>query len=230
MATNITSRMLYEMTKTFRGGIDVWKKEKGHKSPSPMVAGARLTNPFKMGGTAYAGDLLSVNNTEKKATLLKVFVVGEAALADSTTIKLTGLSEGQFSHIPSVGDLIMKAPTGATTKGQSAKVTNVAYEGGMFIVTIDVTLGVLAKDTLLVEAAGTSASATASVLVAKVNSFVDSDQTMDAPTITIGGFTPIDFTFTPVEHGAAKIVRMTPIPEYIKASNKANYPDTYFEL
>ncbi len=224
---NITAQHLYQMTSKFRGGIYVWKKEKCKRARSVQVSGSRLMNLFKNGGIFYAGDLLKVDDENKQAWALKVFTVAAAVGSTDTVITVTG---DQLSHVPSVGDIIMKTPATATTTGQSTEITAVSWDNDVYTLTVDTALGALAAGDMLVEGSATSATSADTVLIDKVNSFIAADEIQGAPNYNVGGFEHLDFVITPVEHDSAIKARMSPIPAYLEAYNKANYPETYFEL
>ncbi len=223
---NITALMLYEMSREYRGGDYVWTKNDGKRGRAAQVGGSHWKNPFPNGGTAYAGDLWMVDDAAKEALLLKVFKVKTATTASATEVVLYGT---KFSHVPSVGDILMVAPTAVTDDGQSTKVTAVEWANDEYTITIDTALGVVAAGALLVEATGTAAAADATVLIDKVNSWVIADINC-MPTPTVGGFTLLDTKVTPYRHESAIKAKMSPIPAYLETYNKAPYPETDFEL
>lgn len=228
---NITALMLYEMSREYRGGDYVWTKNDGKRGRAAQVQGSKWMNSFPNGGTAWAGDLWMVNDAKKEAYLLKTFKVKEAVAASATSVKLYGT---QFSHVPSVGDFLMVAPSAVDATGQSTKVTAVSWENDEYTITIDTALGAVAADAILVEAdsglaANPVAESAANVLINKVNSWSIADINC-VPTPTIGGFTLLDTKVTLYRHESAIKHKMSPIPSYLESFNKAPYPETDFEL
>lgn len=103
--------------------------------------------------------------------------------ASGTTINIK--ADG-YSDAPEVGQILMKAPQTATGTGQSGKVTAVVYDKAneQFVVTVDTSLGTLAANDILVEASGSAASASATVLVPNPNVFNEADRDLLPPRAT----------------------------------------------
>jgi hypothetical protein len=118
--------------------------------------------------------------------------------------------------------LIMKAPSAANGTGQSAVVTNVVYDEAneQFAVTLSVALGSLAAGDILVEAAGEEASASATVLVPKPNTFIEADRDL-MPTEGFGLNGQANYSISTVYNKQAWIQRMQPLPAYVLANNRS---------
>ena len=117
--------------------------------------------------------------------------------------------------------LLMVAPNNVATTGQSAKVTAVEYNAAtqIFAVTVDTSLGAIAKGTILVEAKGTAANAKAEVLVANPNTFVEADRDL-LPTEGYG-IENANYSISTVYDKQAWIARMQPLPDYVLAKNRS---------
>jgi hypothetical protein len=119
--------------------------------------------------------------------------------------------------------------TGAVTKtvadatGQSAKVTAVSFDATnkRFEVTLAATLGsaLTGGTTILVEANGTSASASAKPLVPNPNVFNEADRDL-MPTEGFG-IQNANYSISGVYNKQAWIARMQPLPKYVLAKNKS---------
>lgn len=120
--------------------------------------------------------------------------------------------EGSFAVIASESDYT----------GQSAIVTAVTYEeaNSRFVVTVDTALGALSANDILVEAEGTEASASASVLVPNPNSFIEADEDL-LPSDGSLGIENVSHSYSPVYDKKAFVQRMQPLPEYVLAKNKS---------
>jgi hypothetical protein len=118
--------------------------------------------------------------------------------------------------------LIMKAPSAANGTGQSAVVTNVVYDetNEQFAVTLSVALGSLSAGDILVEAAGDEASASATVLVPKPNTFIEADRDL-MPTEGFGITGQANYSISTVYNKQAWIARMQPLPAYVLANNRS---------
>src|SRR5574344_1032984 len=106
--------------------------------------------------------------------------------------------------------------------GQSAKVTAVAFDKAneKFTVTLDNALGILAAGTILVEAAGDEATASATVLVPPPNTFIEADRDV-LPTEGYGITGEANISISTVHNKQAWIARMQPLPGYVLAKNKS---------
>ena len=152
-----------------------------------------------------------------------IFRSFKAVSASGTTVVING--DG-YSDVPEVGMLIMVAPDDVATTGQSAKITAVEYDATnkRFNVTVNTALTVSAGD-ILVEAAGTSASASAEVLVKNPNTFIEADRDL-MPTEGYG-IENANYSISTVHDKEAWIARMQPLPTYVLAKNRS-YIDGIF--
>lgn len=142
---------LFNTAQSYRGGKFVWVKNAGDSSRSTVLNGNKILNPYKGVGYAYAADLFEYK-LGGSGYLLKTFKVAAPAAIDATTIYVNG--DG-YSHVPEVGNILMKAGATADTKAQSATVTAVTWISSTerFAVVLDKALGVLTTSDILVEAA-----------------------------------------------------------------------------
>ncbi len=215
MVTNL--QYFFETAKKLRGGRWVWVKDGNGENRNNILLGGTIANPNKGFGHLWAGQLLQYTPGQPML-IFRSFEISKASAAAATTIYIKG--DG-YSDAPEVGQLIMVAPQTAATTGQSAKITDVTYSetNEEFTVTIDTTLGALTVGTILVEAAGTAASASATVLCPKPNVFNEADRDM-LPTEGYG-FQNANYSVSGVYNKQAWIAKMQPLPAYVLAYNKS---------
>ena len=223
MVTNLA--YFYETSQKTRGGKWVWVKDSNGESRKNVLLGGTILNPKKGFDHLYAAQLVQYTPSVGCLIFRSFGVKTATAAATDTTIYLNG--DG-YGDAPEVGMLIMKAPSAATGKGQSALVTNVVYDEAneQFAVTLSVALGALAAGDILVEAAGEEASATASVLVPKPNTFVEADRDL-MPTEGYGLSGTANYSLSTVYDKQAWIQRMQPLPKYVLDMNRS-YIDGIF--
>jgi len=223
MVTNLA--YFYETSQKTRGGKWVWVKDSNGESRKNVLLGGTILNPKKGFDHLYAAQLVQYTPSVGCLIFRSFGVKTATAAATDTTIYING--DG-YGDAPEVGMLIMKAPSAATGKGQSALVTNVVYDEAneQFAVTLSVALGALAAGDILVEAAGEEASATASVLVPKPNTFVEADRDL-MPTEGFGLNGTANYSISTVYDKQAWIQRMQPLPQYVLAMNRS-YIDGIF--
>ena len=223
MVTNLA--YFYETSQKTRGGKWVWVKDSNGESRKNVLLGGTILNPKKGFDHLYAAQLVQYTPSVGCLIFRSFGVKTATAAATDTTIYING--DG-YGDAPEVGMLIMKAPSAATGKGQSALVTNVVYDEAneQFAVTLSVALGALAAGDILVEAAGEEASATASVLVPKPNTFVEADRDL-MPTEGYGLNGTANYSLSTVYDKQAWIQRMQPLPQYVLAMNRS-YIDGIF--
>ena len=223
MVTNLL--YFFETAKKVRGGRWVWVKDGNGENRSNILLGGTLANPNKGFGHIWAAQLLQYIPGQP-ILLFRSFAISKASTGTTLYIKGDG-----FSDAPEVGQVIMVAPDDATTKGQSAKITNVVYDesAAEFTVTIDTALSAsaLAADTILVEAKGTAASDEAEVLCPKPNIFNEADRDL-LPTEGYG-IENANYAISGVYHKEAWIAKMQPLPKYVLAYNKSLI-DGIFEI
>lgn len=223
MVTNLA--YFYETSQKTRGGKWVWVKDSNGESRKNVLLGGTILNPKKGFDHLYAAQLVQYTPSVGCLIFRSFGVKTATAAATDTTIYING--DG-YGDAPEVGMLIMKAPSAATGKGQSALVTNVVYDEAneQFAVTLSVALGALAAGDILVEAAGEEASANASVLVPKPNTFVEADRDL-MPTEGYGISGTANYSISTVYDKQAWIQRMQPLPQYVLAMNRS-YIDGIF--
>lgn len=213
--------VFFESSKKYRGGRAVWWKDSNGENRRNTLLGCTIKNPSKGLGHLYAAQLLQYTLCEE-GLLFRSFAV--KANSTGTTIKING--DG-FSDVPEVGMVLMIAPDDAATEGQSTLITAVAYDStnSVFNITVDTALTVT-TDTILVEAVGTAASATATVLVPNPNTFIEAD-TDTPPTDGSFGITNVNVSIHTVFDKLAFTKRMQPLPKYVLAKNRS-YIDGVF--
>lgn len=191
--------------------------------------GGQIMNPFKAPAKFYAGDLFELRFDEKGESpvlyLLKTFKVKSSS---GTTVKI--YRDG-YSHVPCVGDILMKAPdTIGGTGAQASTVSAVVAEqdGATDVWTLTVSAAITASDgDILVEAE--SENATGTMLVKTVNSVAPCDgdfvymPTTNSTTDTSG----VRMYYTPVMHGTMYIHKMSPMPDCVLALNKSRFNGWY---
>lgn len=216
--------VFFETSTKYRGGKSVWVKDSNGEDRKNVLLGCTIANPPKGMGHLYAAQLFQFTPFQS-GYIFRSFAVKTASAIDAKVITLNG--DG-YSDIPEVGMLLMVAPATATTTGQSAKVTDVAYDSAneKFTVTIDTALGVLTTSSILVEAVGTAASATATVLVPNPNTFIEADRDL-IPTDGSYGLTNVNYSVSTIYDKQAWIQRMQPLPTYVLAKNRS-YIDGIF--
>ena len=206
-----------------------------HSFIYPTIGGY-IVNPFNGKAKMYAGDLAEYDPMTSKIKILKTYVVAKAVAESETTVLL--VRDG-YHHRPLVGDNIMVAPESASGTGTAVTVTAVkattdSTAGDVWQLTVSDAPGVVAKNTVLVEAeeAGTSKSP----MVTNPNVFFPSDT---------------DFFYNPNDeedgddeyykarytinlpllgHGVKMYAdKMSPLPGYIKSMNKSLW-NGWFEI
>lgn len=206
----------------YGGSRPVFVELKGIKNDLVFPTfGMKLLNPFPQYGKMFAGDLAEFT-VDGVGYLLKTYGLSKATLVDDTTIYI---KNDKFRHIPNVGDVLMKAPDVVTTTGKAVTVLSVIDEAVDGIkswkVTISAALGVLDKDTVLVEAE--EAGDDKSVLVKNPNTFIPNDlDFIYSPASSDSDFNGARYFITPALHGTAWEYRMSPIPPYVETLNKSN--------
>lgn len=216
MVTNLA--YFYETSRKTRGGKWVWVKDSNGEQRGNVLLGGTILNPKKGFDHLYAAQL--VQYTPAVGCLIfRSFAIKTASGASATTIYVNG--DG-YGDAPEVGMLIMKAPSAANGTGQSAAITAVEYdeENERFELTIGTALGALSVGDILVEASGTTASASATVLVPKPNTFVEADRDL-MPTENYGLDGTANYSISTVYNKQAWIQRMQPLPAYVLANNRS---------
>lgn len=217
MVTNLA--YFYETSQKTRGGKWVWVKDSNGEQRGNVLLGGTILNPKKGFDHLYAAQLVQYTPAQGCLIFRSFGVKTATSAATDTTIYVNG--DG-YGDAPEVGMLIMKAPSVATGTGQSAVVTNVVYDetNERFAVTLSVALGALAAGDILVEAAGSAASETATVLVPRPNTFIEADRDL-MPTEGFGITGQANYSISTVYNKQAWIARMQPLPAYVLANNRS---------
>ena len=212
MVTNLA--YFYETSQKTRGGKWVWVKDSNGEMRGNVLLGGTILNPKKGFDHLYAAQLVQYTPAQG-CLIFRSFGVKSAS---GTTIVVNG--DG-YGDAPEVGMVIMKAPNAATATGQSALITKVEYSEANeeFTVTVDTAL-TLSKGDILVEAAGEKASASATVLVPKPNTFIEADRDL-MPTEGFGLTGKANYSISTVYNKQAWIARMQPLPAYVLANNRS---------
>lgn len=221
MVTNLA--YFYESSKKVRGGKFVWVKDSNGELRGNVLLGGTILNPKKGFDHLYSAQL--VQYTPGAGCLIfRSFSVARSALG---TARVIYLNADGYSDAPEVGMVLMKAPSTVTTTGQSAVVEEVEYieNEGVFKVGLSIALVALAQGDILVEATGTTASETATVLVTNPNTFIEADRDL-LPTDGYG-FENANYSISTVYNKQAWIARMQPLPPYVLAKNRS-YIDGIF--
>ena len=217
MVTNLA--YFYETSQKTRGGKWVWVKDSNGEMRGNVLLGGTILNPKKGFDHLYAAQLVQYTPAPGCLIFRSFAVKTATSAATDTTIYVNG--DG-YGDAPEVGMLIMKAPSAATGTGQSAVVTDVVYgeTNEKFAVTLSVALGSLSAGDILVEAAGDEASASATVLVPKPNTFIEADRDL-MPTEGFGLTGQANYSISTVYNKQAWIARMQPLPAYVLANNRS---------
>lgn len=221
MVTNLA--YFYESSKKVRGGKFVWVKDSNGEQRGNVLLGGTILNPNKGFGHLWAAQLVQYTPSQG-CLIFRSFEVKANAASSATTIYLKG--DG-YSDAPEAGMVIMVAPNTAATTGQSAVINAVEYDATneQFEVTLAAALGTLTAGDILVEASGTTASASATVLVPNPNTFVEADADL-MPTEGYG-IENANYSISTVYNKQAWIARMQPLPNYVLAKNRS-YIDGIF--
>lgn len=194
------------------------------------TSGGKLLNPFKGNAKIFAGDFLEYDpgitgSAGATVKILKSYQVAKATQANDTAILI--VRDG-YKHIPFVGDNIMVAPSKLDGTGTAVTVTAVeaTTDSGADVwkLTLSATLGAVAKDTVLVEAA--EAGAGKKAMVTNPNSYAQCDYdflfTPAATSDTLGDGARYMLTpFLANDDTVMYIDRMSPIPPAVKALNQS---------
>lgn len=224
-------RVILQASGSIGGSRSVFWEWGGYKNHLHMSNfGGTWKNPFKGDAKIFAGDLMWIKTNDKaeepEIYLLKTYKVKQMS---TTTVKI--YRDG-FSHIPFVGDVLMKAPDtiGGTGKAYTVQSVVEGNEGGTDIWTITFNTEIDSCDDgdILVEAASESASG--KMLVENINAVspcdndfflspykATSSQKMDAAYVN----------FAPVLGGIMYKHKMSPIPACVEKLNKSRINGLY---
>lgn len=204
----------YERSRKVRGGRSVWVKDSNGENRKNVLLGGTILNPKKGFDHLYAAQLVQYT----PGAGCYIFRSFEVVSVNGTTIKVK--ADG-FSDAPEAGMFIMVAPDEVATTGQSAKVTDVTYDedNAVFNVTVDTAL-TAEEGTILVEATGDEASASAEVLVKNPNTFIEADADL-LPTEGYGLDGIANYSISTVHDKEAWIAKMQPLPKYVLDKNRS---------
>lgn len=191
--------------------------------------GATWMNPFKGFAKIYAGDLFEFRTDDKgehpEAYLLKTFKVKTQS---GTTIKI--YRDG-YSHVPFVGDVLMKAPDkiGGQNKAYTVQSVTEGTDGGKDIWTVvfNTELDDLTDGDILVEAE--SENATGTMLVKNISAVAPCDYDFVYYPMT-NNYKDVDkvrVNITPMLHSTMYIHKMSPMPKCVLDLNKSRINGWY---
>ena len=212
------------------GAKTVFVDLEGVKNELTMPSwGGQIMNPFKGSAKFYAGDLFELRFDDKgenpKLYLLKTFKVKSQS---TTTVKI--YRDG-YSHVPFVGDVLMKAPDtiGGQGKGYTVQSVTAEEDDGtdVWTVVFNTAIDTVTDGDILVEAE--SENATANMLVKTINTVApcDGDFVYMPTTGATNDVNSVRMTYTPVMHGTMYIHKMSPMPECVLALNKSRFNGWY---
>lgn len=222
-------RTLAQVRGRIGGARSVFVKLQGVKNELVYPPfGGQIQNPFPGIAKIFAGDLMEYRLDEKgenpKIYLLKTYKVQSM---DTTTVHI--YRDG-YSHIPFVGDVLMKAPdtiggTGAAYTVQSVEATT---NGGhdTWKLTFNTQLDSCSDGDVLVEAEEENASG--KMLVKAINAVAANDYDfLVSPVAKVSGSNDTDFDnaryyMTPALGGLMYISKMSAMPKCVLALNKCN--------
>lgn len=200
--------------------------------------GGIVKNPFKDRGKMYAGDLVEYHwngngvankYTQAEVILLKVFQAQATAAAADTKVFI---KRDGFRHMPSVGDILMKAPATFAATGTGVTVTGVKRtvngKENVWELTLSAAIGALAVNDVLVEA--DKAGAGAKMLVQNPNAVLPCDydfkyRAADGEDDKEGA----TYMLTPALHATMYKYLMSPIPPAVETINKSRI-EGWFEI
>lgn len=196
--------------------------------------GGKIMNPFKGAAKIYAGDLIEYrtdeNGVNPEIYILKTYKVKSSS---GTTVKI--YRDG-YSHIPFVGDVLMKAPDDITAKnGTSATVTAVtkSTDGGSNVWELTVSTGITADDGDILVEAKAEASGTAEMVVKNINAVAPCDYDfLFSPVADASDEDDFDgarYLITPALRGLMYKNKMSYVPKCVDVFNRANV-NGWFEV
>lgn len=215
---------------TFGGARSVFVKLQGLKDNLVYPTfGAQLQNPFPHRAKIFCGDLFEYRTDEKglnpKLYHLKTYKVAKASSSETTVL----IEKTDYSHIPFVGDVLMKAPDeiGGTGAAYTVTAVEVTTEAGADVwkLTFSTTLGELTKGDILVEAESENASGT--MKVKNINAVAASDYDLLFDAATSSNKNGARYNLTPALHGIMYIDRMSPVPACVLNLNKSRINGWY---
>lgn len=205
----------------FGGARSVFVKLQGVKNDLVFPTfGGQLANPFKGKAKIFAGDLMeyrvNADGFKPSIYLLKTYKV-----KSQSGTKVVIYKDG-YKHIPFVGDILMKAPDtlGGTGKAYTVTAVTVNAEGNWEL-TFGTAIDSVVDGDILVE--GASASATAKMLVERINAVAPCDyDCFYDPASNSDDFDGARYMLTPALAGTMYVHRMSPVPACVLVHNKCD--------
>lgn len=228
-------RALFQAKGDTGGAKHVFVKLQGVKNELVYPTfGGRVMNPFKGAAKLFAGDLMEyrtdADGLNPEIYLLKTYKV------KSLSGSVLKLYYSRYSHIPFVGDVLMKAPAEIGGTGGASTVTAVYKynEGDTRIWEVhlsDTNIGSLSDGDILVEA--DEAGASANMVVKNINAVAACDYDfLYSPVASAeedDEFSKARYMLTPALGGLMYKNRMSPVPECCDVFNQANV-NGWFEV
>lgn len=222
--------VLLQASAKIGGAKSVFVDIEGVKNELTMPSwGGQIKNPFKGPAKFYAGDLFELrfddNGESPELYLLKTFKVKSQS---ATTVKI--YRDG-YSHVPFVGDVLMKAPStiGGQGKGYTVQSVTAEEDGGtdVWTVVFNTAIDTVVDGDILVEAE--SENATADMLVKTINTVApcDGDFVYMPTTGATNDASSVRMYYTPVMHGTMYIHKMSPMPPCVLDLNKSRFNGWY---
>ena len=222
--------VLLQASAKIGGAKSVFVDIEGVKNELTMTSwGGQIKNPFKGPAKFYAGDLFELrfddNGESPELYLLKTFKVKSQS---TTTVKI--YRDG-YSHVPFVGDVLMKAPStiGGQGKGYTVQSVTAEEDSGtdVWTVVFNTAIDTVTDGDILVEAE--SENATADMLVKTINTVApcDGDFVYMPTTGATNYASSVRMSYTPVMHGTMYIHKMSPMPQCVLDLNKSRFNGWY---
>lgn len=222
-------RVLFQADTKIGGAKSVFVNWGGTKNDLVTPAwGGIIQNPPKGSMRMFAGDLFELRYNDKvedpKLYLLKTFKVKSQ---ETTTVKI--YRDG-YSHIPFVGDVLMKAPDTMGGQGKAYTVQSVTpdVDDGVdvWVVVFKTQIDTVTDGDILVEAE--SESATGKMLLQTINCVAPCDgDFVYAPTGVGTGLDVATYLYAPVMHSKMYIHKMSPLPACVLKLNKSRFNGVY---
>lgn len=222
-------RTLVQVRGTIGGARNVFVKWQGSKDDLVFPTfGGRIMNPFKGQAKIYAGDLFEYRTDENgKNPVLYILKTYKVKSLASTTLKI--YRDG-YSHIPFVGDVLMKAPatieaTGGASTVTAVKQTTDAGKDVWELTISDENIGTLTDGDILVEAA--EAGTGKKMLVQSINAVAPCDydfmySQVANPASEEDDFDNARYFLTPAIAGTMYKSKMSPVPACCEVFNLSN--------
>lgn len=222
-------RTLAQVKGRVGGARNVFVKVQGQKNELVYPPfGGQVQNPFKGVAKIYAGDLMEYR-LDDNAENPKIFLLKTYKVQNMSTTTVHIYRDG-YSHIPFVGDVLMKAPAeiGGQGKGYTVTAVEASTNGGYntWKLTFNTEIDSCVDGDVLVEAE--SESATANMLVKAINAVAPNDYDfLVAPVANVSGSNDTDFEnaryyLTPALGGLMYINKMSAMPQCVLDLNKCN--------